>query len=200
LNYKKEIFYISNLLSLSRFIFTGMIIYLMNSEYHNKYLISLLFIIVTWLSDLFDGYFARKRNEITELGKMIDPLSDKFCVISITLILTLQNIIPYWFMLIIVLRDIIIFIAGVYLKFSRKIVLQSNRVGKISVFIIGLTLLFSIFYAHIKYYDNQIFFSYHTENLELFLKYLIILSITMSIVSLFVYFLRFFSIVVKKNY
>jgi len=153
-------------------------------------------IIIIWVSDLLDGYFARKRNEISELGKIIDPIADKTCVIAIALILLSQGIIPLWFVVIIVSRDIIIFTGGMYLKVHNKLILQSNWVGKISVFIIGLTLFFSIIFKHIT--DNQIFFSYHTENLELYLKFLIILSIVMSIVSILIYFLRFYSIAKKK--
>jgi CDP-diacylglycerol--glycerol-3-phosphate 3-phosphatidyltransferase len=153
-------------------------------------------IIIIWISDLLDGYIARKRDEVSELGKIIDPLADKFCVISISITLLVQDVIPLWFVLIIVLRDVIIFSGGLFLKRSKNVVLMSNWIGKISVFIIGLTLLFSIFFMHFK--NNQIFFSYHTENLELYLKFLIILSITMSIVSLIVYFKRFYSIVYKK--
>ena len=194
---KKEILYVSNLLSLSRFFLTLITILFLVSSLGDKYLYSLVMIIVIWISDLLDGYLARKRNEITELGKIIDPLADKFCIIAISIILLVQNVIPLWFVLIIVLRDVIIFSCGLYLKYVKNIVLMSNRTGKISVFIIGLTLLFSIFFMHFS--NNQIFFSYHTENLELYLKFLIILSITMSIVSLIVYFKRFYSIVFKKN-
>lgn len=194
---KNEIFFLPNLISLSRFLLTLFTVIILLSSLKDKYLFSLIIIILIWISDLLDGYIARKRNEITELGKIIDPLADKFCVISISLILLIQNVIPTWFVLIIVLRDVIIFSGGLYLKYVKNIVLMSNRTGKISVFIIGLTLLFSIFFMHFK--NNQIFFSYHTENLELYLKFLIILSITMSIVSLVVYFKRFYSIVYKKN-
>jgi len=197
LSNRKEIFYVSNLLSLSRFFLTLITLFFLVSPFRDKYLYSLVMIIVIWVSDLLDGYFARKRNEITELGKIIDPLADKFCVITISIVLLVQNVIPLWFVLIIVLRDVIIFSGGLYLKRKKGIVLMSNRIGKISVFIIGLTLLFSIFFMHFS--NNQIFFPYHTENLELYLKFLIILSITMSIVSLIVYFKRFYSIVYKKN-
>ncbi len=197
MNNRKEIFYISNLISLSRFLLTGITVILLLSSFKEKYLYSVGMILIIGISDLLDGYFARKKNEISELGKIIDPLADKVCIISIALILLTQNVIPIWFVLIIVLRDVIIFSGGMYLKYKEKVVLMSNRIGKISVFIIGLTLLFSIFFMHFKY--NQIFFSYHTENLELYLKFLIILSIAMSIVSLIVYIFRFTGIVFKKN-
>ena len=195
---KKEIWYISNLLSLSRFVLLGITIYFLISTLTNKYLLTCIMIIIIWISDLLDGYFARKKNQISDFGKIIDPVADKVCIISLVLILVLQGIVPLWFGLIIILRDFIILCGGLYLKNIYKQVLQSNWVGKFSVFIIGLTLFFYIFFSHFKYGNKQIFLFYHTENLELFLKFLIILSMAMTILSLFVYMKRFFGIVNKK--
>lgn len=193
---RKEIFYISNLLSLSRLLLTVIAACILLSSMSEKYLITIGLIIVVWISDLLDGFLARKLNEVTELGKMIDPLADKLFIAVLSIILMAQNVIPTWFVLIIVFRDLLIFAGGLYLKYSRKTVLMSNWIGKISVFIIGLTLLFSIFLNHIKLSSYKIFFSYPTENLELYLKILIILSIAMSIVSLLTYLMR----LVRLNY
>lgn len=199
MNVKKEILYPSNVLSLSRFVLLGITIYFLLSSFTNKYLLACFMIVVIWISDLLDGYIARKKNQISELGKIIDPLADKVCVISIIIVLVLQGAVPLWFSLIIIFRDIIIFSGGLYIKKFNNQILQSNWVGKISVFIIGLTLFFIIFFSHFKLANKQIFLFYHTENLELFLKFLIILSMAMTILSLFVYMKRFFSIVNKKN-
>jgi CDP-diacylglycerol--glycerol-3-phosphate 3-phosphatidyltransferase len=153
-------------------------------------------IIVIWISDLLDGYFARKRNEISDLGKIIDPLADKITVISVTLVLLVQGLIPVWFFIIIILRDILILIGGAYIKNKHKIVLPSNWAGKISVFIIGFTLFFAIIK---KDFTEVILFSpYHIDKLELYYKILLLLSITVSIFSIIIYFKRFMSISAKK--
>lgn len=153
-------------------------------------------IIVIWISDLLDGYFARKRNEISELGKIIDPLADKITVISITLILLVQGLIPAWFFIIIILRDILILTGGIYIKNKHKIVLPSNWAGKISVFIIGFTLFSAIIKTGLI--ESALFSTYPIDKLELYYKLLLLLSITVSVFSIIIYLKRFMSVSAKK--
>lgn len=97
-----------------------------------------------YFSDLLDGYFARKFNQITETGKIIDPLADKVSVIVISLILLYLNKIPLWFVVIVVARDLLIFLFGIYLNKKKDIRLMSNYPGKAAVFSIGVVILFSL--------------------------------------------------------
>ena len=180
----KEVFYVSNLITLSRFI---LLFFTAEFLLNKSYFFSIVFIILIWISDLLDGYFARSRNEVSELGKIIDPLADKIVIAVIILILLLQGILPLWFMIITILRDIIIFTGGLYLKYKKKIVLQSNWTGKLTVFTIGFTVVFMILIQWI----NIDFSSYHIEYMELLSKFLILLCIVMSVLSLGVYTNRF---------
>ncbi len=186
----KEIFYISNLLSFSRFVLLIPLIFFLVTSNENYYLFSSIIIIFMWISDLLDGYYARKRNEISELGKIIDPLADKMIIISITIILLLQGVLPLWFFIVIVLRDLIILSGGLFIKQKYGIVLQSNWIGKLTVFTIGFTLLNMIL---IKGLTNSSlnFFVYHIDKLELYWKVLILVSILMSVFSLVSYFKKF---------
>lgn len=184
----KEIFYISNLISLSRFLLLGAAVYFLIIL---NYPAACGLIVLIWISDLLDGYFARKRGEISELGKIIDPLADKTCIIVLVIILLIQQIIPLWFVIITALRDVIILSGGLYLNSKKNIILQSNWMGKMAVFTIGLTLFLSIFAfgANIGQFGN--FFSYHNEITELLIQVMLFLSIAMIILSLLSYFKRF---------
>lgn len=186
----KEIFYISNLLSFSRFVLLIPLIFFLVSPNQNYYLLSSIIIIFMWISDLLDGYYARKRNEVSEMGKIIDPLADKMIVISITIILLLQGILPFWFFIVIVLRDLIILSGGLFIKQKYGIVLQSNWVGKLTVFTIGFTLLNMILIKGLTSSSTN-FFVYHIDKLELYWKVLILISILMSVFSLVSYFKKF---------
>ncbi|BAQ63647.1 CDP-diacylglycerol--glycerol-3-phosphate 3-phosphatidyltransferase [Geminocystis sp. NIES-3709] len=64
--------------------------------------------ILAALTDWLDGYLARKLNQITELGKFLDPLTDKILVITPLLILIERQVIPAWGVLIILVREIVI--------------------------------------------------------------------------------------------
>jgi cardiolipin synthase len=67
---------------------------------------------VAAISDGVDGYIARRYNQISELGKMIDPLADKLLLVSAMLLLTLKNEqlprIPIWLTATILSRDAIL--------------------------------------------------------------------------------------------
>jgi CDP-diacylglycerol--glycerol-3-phosphate 3-phosphatidyltransferase len=189
---RKEIFYISNLISLSRFFLVGVTsVFLLEKNYSA----GCALIILIWISDLLDGYFARKRNEISEIGKIIDPLADKTAIIAIVIIMLFQELIPLWFVIITVSRDAFILIGGLYLNTKKNIVLQSNTMGKLAVFTIGFTLFLLLFNAGAQIGQFGNFFSYHNEITELFTWVLLFLSIVMIILSLVSYSKRFIGLI-----
>ena len=96
---------------------------------------------LAYFSDLSDGYFARKLNQVSELGKIIDPLADKVLVILIVSYLYYFEIIPSFYFWIIIFRDIIIFSGGVLVSKNIGKVLPSNNLGKITVFSIGIFII-----------------------------------------------------------
>lgn len=185
---KKEIFYISNLISLSRFLLLGVAVYFLLER---NYLLTCVMIFLIWISDLLDGYAARSRGEISEFGKIVDPLADKASIIVIVIILLFQNIIPVWYVIITVLRDALILAGGLYLNAKKNIVLQSNWQGKLAVFSIGATLFLSIFAKGAQFGQFGNFFSYHNEITELLIVILLFLSIGMILLSLVSYLKRF---------
>ena len=111
----------------------------------NDYLLMGIFAVAT-ISDVLDGYLARKLNQVTEFGKVIDPLADKVLVDGVTLILMIQNRIPIWFGAIIIGRDVLILLGSLFAANKMKFVMPSNYIGKAAVVSIGLTLFGIIFH------------------------------------------------------
>lgn len=93
------------------------------------------------LSDYLDGYFARDREEITDLGKVLDPLADKIFFGTAAVIMILQGLIPQYLAFIIIGRDILIFLGGIYIKSKTGIVVASNMTGKIAVNVAAIVLI-----------------------------------------------------------
>lgn len=93
------------------------------------------------LSDYADGYFARKRNEITELGKILDPLADKFAVAVSGIALYQAYGLPLWVVLVIIGRDVLIVCGSLVLMQKVQQVESSEIPGKIAVTVIALLLL-----------------------------------------------------------
>ncbi len=112
--------------------------------------VALILIFVAWITDLLDGFLARKLNQISPLGKTLDPLADKLLIFVIVLSLVVSEAIPLYLGIIIVARDILILLAGFYAWIKHKYLMQSNWIGKLSAFIIGGILIIFLFY-HDKY-------------------------------------------------
>jgi len=96
------------------------------------------------LSDYLDGYLARKYNEVTEAGKIIDPIADKIVVGIVVLKLFLINEIPDYFFFMVIGRDILIFLGGLFISAKIKKVLPSNYIGKVTVTVLAFLLILII--------------------------------------------------------
>lgn len=129
---------LSNLLSILRGILVLPMAYaLMNS--HSTAVV--LICIGAVITDILDGYFARKFKQETESGRIIDPLADKIFVGAMVVVLSVMGKVPAWFLISILTRDVLIFTGGMYVKNRYGFVLPSNYPGKIAVVCISLTLL-----------------------------------------------------------
>ena len=106
----KKINTFSNYISFFRILLAAPIFYYVSNinfiEGARSILLFLYFLV--YLSDIADGYFARKLNQVSELGKIIDPLADKILVILVVTYLYYLEIIPGYYYWIIILRDVII--------------------------------------------------------------------------------------------
>ena len=93
------------------------------------------------VTDILDGYLARKLNQITEFGKVIDPLADKVLIAFVVINLFLLEEIPEYYFYLIVGRDLLILVGGIIV--SKKIgkVLPSDYLGKATVLSISFVLL-----------------------------------------------------------
>ena len=101
-------------------------------------------IIIIVLTDFLDGYVARKAGEITNFGKLIDPVADKVCMMVVLIYLIISYKLPFLlFFLILGIRDIFLIIIGVYLMFSQEEVFQSNKSGK---WFIGISALMMVLF------------------------------------------------------
>lgn len=124
---------VSNMLSLSRIVLAIPFMLVMLLEVPGARWWGLAILAVGIATDKLDGVLARKRNEISEWGKILDPLGDKVGLGAVALVLVLQNVLPLWFLLLLVGRDILIFVGGIYLRTISGSVLPSNIAGKWTV-------------------------------------------------------------------
>ena len=136
----KEINTASNYLSLLRLLLAIPFWIMLDDFPSNRYLLLSLTLFAS-LTDIMDGYLARKMDQITEFGKIIDPLADKICIGVIITKLFLINQLPAYYFFMIICRDILIFLGGILLTKRLGNVLPSNMLGKITVLVIGIVII-----------------------------------------------------------
>lgn len=100
------------------------------------------------LSDILDGYFARRLNRVTEFGKILDPLSDKIIVAAITIFAVLEKNFPLWLAVLILGRDVLIILLAVVWKSKLTFIPTSNFIGKLAALVVAVTLLAYVFDFH----------------------------------------------------
>jgi CDP-diacylglycerol--glycerol-3-phosphate 3-phosphatidyltransferase len=133
-----------NHVTLFRFVTTPAVALLMLYEQFYIGLIAFLFVAFT---DAIDGAMARTRNQITEWGKIYDPVADKILIGSMIFIIVLRYI-DFWTALIIIGLEIIIIFSG-WVRLKRGSEIQANLWGKIKMWmqVAGVAvLLFAIIF------------------------------------------------------
>ena len=148
----KNFFNFANFLSLSRmFACIPLIIFFQNMNNNLDYKIySILVIIYIVLSDVLDGYYARRANVITDFGKIIDPLADK--ISFITVLIYLIQFCGYKFFIFFILlsiRDVVLLSMTLYFIIYTDYVPQANTMGKFFIFICVLMIIFHIYQLNV---------------------------------------------------
>ena len=77
------------------------------------------------ISDFLDGYLARRWNQVTKLGRVLDPTADRLLTIAVVLGLGLRGIVPWWLVAVLFARDIVV---GVALLYARSRGVESPQV------------------------------------------------------------------------
>ncbi len=93
------------------FIRLGLLPVLLWAVYSRHYEAAFWLFVAASLGDGLDGYLARKLDQMSRLGALLDPVADKLTILGIALILAQQALLPVWIVVLMVLRDLII-VAG----------------------------------------------------------------------------------------
>jgi len=97
-----------NALTVFRILAVPFIIALLYFPHKTSCLIATLFFLVAILTDLADGFLARKYNQVTNFGKFLDPLADKILIASVLIMLVELNWVPAWIAMIIIVRELLV--------------------------------------------------------------------------------------------
>ena len=138
--------HIPNILTVIRFIFIPSIVLAL---IYDNYLLALILFTLSSFTDVLDGKIARKYNAISDFGKLMDPLADKLTQLSILLTLAIKNVIPWWIVVILVLKETVM-ISGASFLYGKSLVVSSKWYGKLTTVLIYIAVVSSCL---IKTYD-----------------------------------------------
>ncbi len=88
----------------------GALIYFFLNDY---YYVAFFTYVLASITDLVDGYIARKYNMITPLGKLLDPLADKLMLLSVVICMFIKGWIPLWILLVILGKELLQIVGGI---------------------------------------------------------------------------------------
>ena len=94
--------HVPNILTLIRFL---LIMPIVLAIIYEKYVIAVIFLVLSGITDVLDGTIARKFNFITDFGKLMDPFVDKATQVAILVTLSIKGIIPFWILAIVVIKE-----------------------------------------------------------------------------------------------
>ena len=105
LSIRHQFFTVPNLLSVLRLALVPVFLLLLINE---KFVLAICTLALASLTDYLDGYFARKWNQITRLGQLLDPAADRLYIFATLLGLTLVGYVPAWLFWVILARELVL--------------------------------------------------------------------------------------------
>lgn len=95
-------------------------------------------------SDVLDGYLARKLDQITKFGKLVDPLADKIMLITTMICLYCYNYIPLWITIVMLLKELAM-VVGAAILYKTDVVIPANLFGKVATFLFTPAIVLAFF-------------------------------------------------------
>lgn len=133
--------YVPNILTIVRFILIPLIFYF---ALQDNYLVAVILLMISGCTDVLDGYIARRFNFITDFGTLFDPLADKLTQISTLVVLVIQNIIPIWILIIVLVKEFLMIVGASFLYGKETVVVPSKWFGKAATVIFYIAIFTSM--------------------------------------------------------
>jgi len=156
-----------NLLTVCRFLLIPVYLLVFEAGYIKT---AFLILLAAGLTDVLDGYIARKRKLVTQLGSMLDPLADKSMMIAVILSLVFSKMISWEAAAAMFLRDAGMIVGSAIFHFRGKQTVPANAMGKLTT---------------VLYYPAILLVIFKYPNAEFWLWMVIAMSFLTSIIYIF---------------
>jgi cardiolipin synthase len=123
---------VPNILSFARIATIPLFCWLAANERTRVWGILLFAVVVS--TDWVDGYVARRTGQVTELGRILDPVADRLAIAAGLVTFAIAGIFPFWAALLILVRDVVVVLGGAVLLWGRDIRMEVRGIGKVATF------------------------------------------------------------------
>lgn len=141
-----------NILTLIRVVLIPFFIFFFSHPSLQSAVIAAVIFLIASLTDLLDGYLARRRKEVTQFGKFLDPVADKLLIVSALILLVANGRVQAWIAIVIVGREFAV-TAFRAIASSEGVIIAAEATGKYKMFLQTVAIIFLItdlptFYFH----------------------------------------------------
>ena len=178
---------LSNSLTVLRIVAIPFILVLMQADTPQSGLWATGVFIAAFITDWLDGFIARKKNQVTRFGKMLDPLADKLLIGSALIMLISLDRVPVWMVILIISREIAVTWLRANLA-GKGFILAADRWGKNKTFFQALALIPLILY-----------YPYFGLDLHLVGKGFLWIALALTVWSGLLYFFRYYPMLMGGN-
>lgn len=144
--------YVPNALTILRFLLIPVIII---SCTQGDYILAIIFLTISGITDILDGAIARKYKLISDFGKLMDPLADKATQISLLTTLFIKGVIPIWILAIVVLKEFCM-VSGASFLYGKELVVSSKWYGKLATVLFYVAMVISLLIEQVGKTTNNI--------------------------------------------
>jgi cardiolipin synthase len=123
---------VPNILSFARIAAIPLFCWLAANERTRLWGILLFAVVVS--TDWVDGYVARRTGQVTELGRILDPVADRLAIAAGLVTFAFSGVFPFWAALLILVRDVAVLLGGAALLWGRDLRVDVRGIGKIATF------------------------------------------------------------------
>jgi len=134
-----------NKLTVLRIVLTCFFLYFIFQEGLSSKIMATIIFLTAAITDFFDGYYARKHNLISNFGKIMDPLADKFLMLGALFAFVQMHLIALWMFVVILIREITVTFSRLFLT-KKGIILAAEKSGKIKTVLQIATIIVILFF------------------------------------------------------
>ncbi|HQP91529.1 MAG TPA: CDP-diacylglycerol--glycerol-3-phosphate 3-phosphatidyltransferase [Candidatus Omnitrophota bacterium] len=130
-------------------------------------------------TDFLDGWFARTKNQITDFGKIMDPVADKVLVLGIFISFVQLQLVPAWMVIIIIIREMLV--TGLRLAVVRRgDVIAAEKAGKHKTVSQMVTIFFILLFIILR--ESAVRFSFWSDEFQLRYQNMVILLMSVAVI------------------